>query len=70
MKEQFTLPALVLIFVILAAGIIAAGCLYYGRQQDKYRTEVEHKLAAIADLKVGEISLWRKERFGRCRHLL
>ena len=45
MKDRFTLPALFLIFVILAAGIVTAGCLYYGRQQDKYRTEVEHKLA-------------------------
>ena len=64
MKERLTLPALLLIFVILAAGIVTAGCLYYRSQQGRYRTEVEHKLAAIADLKVGEISLWRKERWG------
>ena len=64
MKDKFTLPALLLIFVTLAAGIIVAGCLYYGRQQARYKTEVEHKFAAVADLKVGEISLWRKERLG------
>ena len=70
MKDKFTLPVLFLIFVTLAAGIVAAGYLYYGRQQDRYRTEVEHKLAAIADLKVGEISLWRKERLGDAGILL
>ena len=64
MKDRYTLPVLVLVFLVLAAGIVAAGCLYYGRQQDRYRTEVEHKLAAVADLKVGELSLWRKERLG------
>ena len=64
MKDRFTLPALFLIFVILAAGIVTAGYFYYGRQQARYRTEVEHKLAAVAELKVGEISLWRKERLG------
>ncbi|MGO8745007.1 MAG: PAS domain S-box protein [Thermoguttaceae bacterium] len=64
MKERLVLPALLLVFLILAAGIVTAGCLYYGRQQDRYRTQVEYKLAAVADLKVGEISLWRKERLG------
>ena len=64
MKDKRTLPVLLLILLVLAAGIVTAGCLYYGRQQERYRTEVEHKLAAIADLKVGEMSLWREERLG------
>jgi PAS domain S-box-containing protein len=64
MRDRFTVPALLLIFVILAAGIIAAGSFYYGSQRQRHRVMVEHSLAAIADLKVGEISLWRKERWG------
>ncbi|MHB8902758.1 MAG: PAS domain S-box protein, partial [Thermoguttaceae bacterium] len=62
MKDRLTLPTLLLIFVILAAGIVTAGCFYYRSQQDRYRTEVEHNLAAVADLKVGELSAWRTER--------
>ena len=62
MKGRYTLPVLLLVFVVLAAGIVAAGCLLYRSQQDRYQTEVEHKLAAVADLKVSELSGWRKER--------
>ena len=62
MKGRYTLPVLLLVFVVLAAGIVAAGGLLYRSQRDSCRTEAEHKLAAVADLKVSELSLWRKER--------
>ena len=62
MKDRYTLPVLLLVFVVLAAGIVAAGCLLYRSQQDSCRTKAEHKLAAVADLKVSELSAWRKER--------
>ena len=62
MKDRHTLPVLLLVFVVLAAGIVAAGCLLYRSQRDSCRTEAEHKLAAVADLKVSELSMWRKER--------
>ncbi len=62
MKDRYTLPVLLLVFVILAAGIVAAGGLLYRSQQERYQTVVEHKLAAVADLKVSELSMWRKER--------
>ena len=62
MKERYTLP--VLVFVILAAGIVAVGCLLYRNQRANCRTEAERNLAAVADLKVGDLSLWRKERLG------
>ncbi len=62
MKDRYTLPLLILVFVVLAAGIVAAGCLLYRSQRDGCRTEAEHKLAAVADLKVIELSAWRKER--------
>jgi PAS domain S-box-containing protein len=53
-----------LVFVLLAAGIVIAGFLYYRNYERRHRTEVEHQLSAIADLKVDEIANWRKERLG------
>jgi PAS domain S-box-containing protein/putative nucleotidyltransferase with HDIG domain len=53
---------LILIFVILAAGILVAGYLFYSNYEKHYRTQVEQQLSAIADLKVGELVQWRKER--------
>jgi two-component system, cell cycle sensor histidine kinase and response regulator CckA len=61
-KGRYTLPILILVFVVLAAGIVAAGCLFYRSQQDRYQTEVEHRLSAVADLKTSELSRWRNER--------
>ena len=62
MKDRHTLPILFLVFIVLAAGIVAAGGLLYRSQRDSCRTEAEHKLAAVADLKVSELSAWRNER--------
>jgi PAS domain S-box-containing protein len=53
-----------LIFVCLAAGIVAAGYFYYRNYEKHYRSEVERQLFAIAELKVGELVQWRKERLG------
>jgi PAS domain S-box-containing protein len=54
----------VLVFLVLAAGIVTAGFLYYRHYEIRYQTEVEHRLIAIADLKVDELVEWRKERLG------
>jgi PAS domain S-box-containing protein len=54
--------AFILIFIILAAGIVTAGYLSYRSYQKRYRTEVERQLSVVADLKVDEIGHWRKER--------
>jgi hypothetical protein len=56
MKHRYTLPLLLLVFVILAVGIVAAGGLLYRSQRNSCRTEAERKLVAIADLKVSELS--------------
>ena len=64
MKRRYTLSVLLLAFVVLAAGVVAAGCLLYRSQQNRYQREVEHKLSAVADLKVSEFLAWRKERLG------
>ena len=62
--ERRTGWSLALIFVLLAAGIVAAGWLYYRSIERHQRAQVEHQLSAIADLKAGELAQWRKERLG------
>ena len=51
-------------FLLLAAGLTVVGALYYDRQEKPLATREGEKLAAIADLKVREIALWRRERMG------
>lgn len=53
---------LVLTFVGLAVGIVAAGTFYYQSIERKFRLGVESNLSSIADLKVNELAHWRKER--------
>jgi len=63
-KERFRSVVLILVFIALAAGIIAAGIFYYRNYKQNYRLEVERQLSAIAELKVTELTQWRKERLG------
>jgi hypothetical protein len=56
--------AFALIFFVLAAGIVATGRFYYRNYERQFLVEAEHQLSAIADLKVGELLQWRKERLG------
>ena len=51
-----------LIFVCVATGIVAAGNFYYRNYERNFRAAVERQLSTIADLKVGELTQWRKER--------
>jgi len=53
-----------LVFVLLATGIVFAGYLYYHNYEMRHRAQVDHQLSAIAELKTAEIVNWRKERFG------
>lgn len=54
----------ILIFALMSVGIIFTGFLYYRNYEQKYRANVETQLSSIADLKVGELALWRRERLG------
>ena len=64
-REQYrALYGLILIFACLAAGLIAAGYVYFQNYEKHYRAEVEHQLSAVAELKVGELTHWRNERLG------
>src|ERR1035441_9540061 len=62
MEDSRTAFPLVLIFVLLAAGIVAIGNIYFRHYEKHYRAEAEQQLSAIAELKVGELVQWRKER--------
>lgn len=53
---------LIIIFIILAAGIVASGVVYYVNYQRKYQQEVERQLSAIANLKSAGLIQYRKER--------
>jgi PAS domain S-box-containing protein len=53
---------LMLIFAILSLGIVVGGTFYYRHYERQFRAAAEHQLAAIAELKVGELAQYRKER--------
>ncbi len=53
---------LILVFIVLAVGIVTASYLAYQSYERSFRTEVEDRLSAIAELKVGELRQWRKDR--------
>ena len=53
----------ILIFTLLAAGIITTSYFYYRHHEQYFRAQVENELSSIATLKVGELALWRNERF-------
>ena len=61
-EEQHAAYPLVLIFVLLVAGIVTAGCLYYRNYERQFRAAAEYQLTAIAELKVNELARYRKER--------
>jgi signal transduction histidine kinase len=52
----------ILIFSLLVAGLILGGYFSYQNFKKNYRAEAEQQLSAIAELKVSELSQWRKER--------
>lgn len=60
--ERFFSNALMVVFLFLVAGIISAGYFYHRKHEKQYLSEMERQLSAIADLKMGELLLWREER--------
>lgn len=53
-----------IIFILLASGILTAGYFYYQHYEKNFRIEVENQLSSIADLKASQLEQWRKERIG------
>lgn len=61
-NAYYTSNVLIVVFLLLAAGIISAGYFYHRKHEKHYLSEVERQLSTIADLKMGELLLWREER--------
>ncbi len=59
-----TLYVLVLLFLMLSSGIVGAAYLYYRNYAKHFRSRAEQELAAIGNLKAGELAQWRRERLG------
>jgi PAS domain S-box-containing protein len=53
---------IILIFLFLALLIALSGYIYYRNQKLHIKKELQHELAAIADLKIEQITGWRSER--------
>jgi PAS domain S-box-containing protein len=53
-----------LIFIALAAGLIAVGSVFFRHFERRFRAGVELQLATIAQLKVDQLVDWRKEKLG------
>jgi PAS domain S-box-containing protein len=49
-------------FIVLTAGFILSGYLYYLNYRKEYDANVTRQLSMISDLKVNELVRWRKER--------
>ena len=62
-KIESRIPGKFLIlFAVIAAGIVSAGYFYYHGYEKFYRDKNEQELSAIAELKVDELKVWREER--------
>ena len=52
----------VMIFIAISLALLAAGYGYYRSEAGKIRSHKYEAIAAIGDLKTGQIQAWRKER--------
>ncbi|HPA86942.1 MAG TPA: PAS domain S-box protein, partial [Bacteroidales bacterium] len=53
---------LIILFIIISAGSILLGYVYYASQKKRLLNDKKIELSAIADLKVRQIAQWRNER--------
>ena len=54
--------AFLLVFILLAVGVVVSGVFYYRHLERRFRADGERSLATIADLKMSELVQYRKER--------
>jgi len=64
LRAEKTPWLLLLVFILLSAGIAAVGLSYYNAEKATHLEDQRSQLAAVADLKVGQIVAWRLERLG------
>ncbi len=50
-----------MVFLLLAGGVGGGGYITQRRQNDDFRAEVAQRLSAVAELKVAEVTRWRRE---------
>ncbi len=55
------------VFILLTAILLAGGYGYYRGEAERIRQEKYHDIAAIAELKAGQIQQWRRERLADAR---
>lgn len=63
-RKNSTGKLFLLIFLCLAAGILAGGYMSYDNYQKKVRADAELQLTSITELKVNQLVQYRKERLG------
>jgi peptidoglycan/LPS O-acetylase OafA/YrhL len=56
-------------FALATLLIIVMGLVYYRYEENHIRQEKYHELAAIAELKAGQILRWRQEQLADARRL-
>jgi len=61
-KNLITPMYLFVAFLVLSAGIIASGTLYYEHQKQAIKKDKQEELNVIAELKINQLTAWRKER--------
>ncbi len=61
-RDRHVSRILILIFFFFVTGILVLGFIYYRSQEASIVREKQNELAAIADLKVRQITQWRNER--------
>jgi len=61
-KDRQTRWTPLLIYLFLIIGIFTTAFFYYRLQQKRIVDEKQNELAAIADLKIRQITQWRNER--------
>jgi len=62
--EQLAGLFFLLIFLLLAAGIVTIGFFYYRGHQEYYRTQVQQHLSAVAKQKASQLERWRQDLLG------
>lgn len=62
MKYRLSQLELYLLFALLSGLVLAAGVVYYRNYEQRFVSEVEQQLSAIADLKTNELEQFRSER--------
>ncbi len=60
--ENRSLAVFMLIFILLAAGLVVIGYGTYRQYESRFRSQMDGQLTAIAALKVNQLESWRAER--------